>query len=568
MRYTIITVFAILMFAVSTLYFFMFSRNQERFMQFWGLSWIAYSLSLFSLLLFLITDQSLFLELRKIVDMFNILFLLFGSYSFMHQKTPAYWYRFSLYLLLLAGICIIYHFELLSFYLPISLYQLSITLFICYNVLRRWSIRTGERIIAAVIFFLWGAGKSVFSIAELFAGIPDSFFLIEIAMSNVVNFCILTLYVPYGRPGNVLTNSLYRTVVEHTRGTMFYYRLRPEPAFAYISPSIQELAGYTPNDFYTNPRLLFEMTSQAFSGDIADLFEGKLKRNEYPALELYRKDGETFWCEFEYSFLTDEQGDNAAIVGILRDVTNMKTAEVEQVNETRRRNILLSYISHELRTPITSIAGFLTAMQDGTLDTKEKKQEALDIITAKTLTLKTLIDDLDQLAKFESNQFTFQYEAWSVGDVTETLLNRNVPDVEQKGFRVFVDADLSALSRYWVIIDLERICQVFSNLISNAVKYSAEHRTLHLRFVVDETAENYEVSVRDEGIGIADSQLSHVFDRFYRVGYNSNVDASGRGLGLTLSKEIMEAHHGEIYVDSIYGAGSTFTFTIPLYQEG
>ena len=75
------------------------------------------------------------------------------------------------------------------------------------------------------------------------------------------------------------------------------------------------------------------------------------------------------------------------------------------------------------------------------------------------------------------------------------------------------------------------------------------------------------VSVKDHGVGIKDAQMSYIFDRFYRVGYNREVDASGHGLGLTLSKEIIEAHRGEIYVESEYGNGSTFTFTIPLYKE-
>lgn len=568
MHSTVITGCSILMFTVAILYFFIFSRNQERFLQFWGLSWIAYACSLFSLLLFFMTDRELFLEIRKIVEMFNLVLLLFGSYSFMHRRIPAYWYRFSLYLLLLAGICIIYDFDLLSFYLPISVYQLIVTLFICSNVLRKWDVRRSEGIITAAIFFLWGAGKAVFSIVEIFADLSNMFLLTEVVISNVVSLCILTVCLDRSKPVTSPGGDLYRTVIEHVRGAMFYYRIHPEPVFTYVSPSIRDLTGYSPDEFYMDSRLIFDITSDSFAGDITDLFEGRLKRNEYPSLELYRRNGEKFWCEFSYSIITGSEGDPEAIVGMMRDVTNMKTAEVEQVNETRRRNILLSYISHELRTPITSIAGFLTAIQDGTLSTEQEKAEAMDIVTAKTLTLKTLIDDLDQLSKFESNQFTFHYEAWSAGDVAETLLSRSVPDTEAQGFQVSTKADIPALDQFWIVIDLERIQQVFANLISNAIKYSGDSRRLHLTFTVDEPSGIFRVSVRDEGIGIRDSQLPHIFDRFYRVGYNSNVDAAGRGLGLTLSKEIIEAHQGEIYAESEFGSGSTFTFTIPLYQEG
>ena len=101
---------ALFTFAASTLYFYIFSRKQEKFMQYWGFSWIAYSMSLLCLLCFFASPNDLFLELRKVVDMFNLLLLLFGSYSYTHIKVPTYWYRFSLYLLLLAVICMIYSF--------------------------------------------------------------------------------------------------------------------------------------------------------------------------------------------------------------------------------------------------------------------------------------------------------------------------------------------------------------------------------------------------------------------------------------------------------------------------
>ena len=155
---------ALFTFAASTLYFYIFSRKQEKFMQYWGFSWITYSMSLLCLLCFFASPNDLFLELRKVVDMFNLLLLLFGSYSYTHIKVPTYWYRFSLYLLLLAVICMIYSFDLLSFYLPISIYQLIITAFLCYNIWQKWDIIMAERIIASVVFFLWGAIKSVFSI--------------------------------------------------------------------------------------------------------------------------------------------------------------------------------------------------------------------------------------------------------------------------------------------------------------------------------------------------------------------------------------------------------------------
>ncbi|MFQ8603209.1 MAG: hypothetical protein ACLSAO_08975, partial [Anaerovoracaceae bacterium] len=171
MNFGWLIIFALFTFAASTLYFYLFSRKQEKFMQYWSISWLAYSCSLLCLLCYFNYPNELFLELRKVIDMFNLLLLLFGSYSFMHIKIPTYWCRFSLYLLLLAIICVIYNFELLSFYLPISIYQLIITIFICYNIWKRWNIILSERIIALIIFLFWGISKSIISIIEVFTNI-------------------------------------------------------------------------------------------------------------------------------------------------------------------------------------------------------------------------------------------------------------------------------------------------------------------------------------------------------------------------------------------------------------
>ena len=232
--------------------------------------------------------------------------------------------------------------------------------------------------------------------------------------------------------------------------------------------------------------------------------------------------------------------------------------------------MLLSYISHELRTPITSIAGYLTAISDGTISSKEEKHEAMEIITAKTLILKKLVDDLGQLSKMQTHQFTFDFTLCTITDAADLLITSNIGDARAAGFEISIDYDEITLSHYWAVLDLDRINQVFSNLITNAIKYSDAHKEMHITFKVDDDAENFIVSVSDKGMGIRESQLAHVFDQFYRAENNQkngHTQIEGRGLGLTLCKEIMLAHQGDIYAESTFGEGSTFTFIIPLYKE-
>ena len=134
MDLAVIIAFSILTLAFSLLYFFIYYRNQERFMVYWGFSWISFTLSLISLMFWIRTGNELFLQIRKVTDMMNLLLLLFGTYHFAHRRIPSYWFRFSLYMLLLAVIFMVYGFLLLSFYLPISVFQTIITIFICFNI--------------------------------------------------------------------------------------------------------------------------------------------------------------------------------------------------------------------------------------------------------------------------------------------------------------------------------------------------------------------------------------------------------------------------------------------------
>ena len=191
----------------------------------------------------------------------------------------------------------------------------------------------------------------------------------------------------------------------------------------------------------------------------------------------------------------------------------------------------------------------------------------MDIITTKALTLKKLIDDLDQLTKLETHQFTFNFMSYTTGDVTEMLINGSLSDAKSAGFNVSMDYDINTLNKYWIVIDYDRINQVFSNLVSNAIKYSNKEKNLIFKFKIDEAEENFLVSVEDTGIGIKDENIPHIFDRFFRAKDNNKTSAEGRGLGLTLCKDIMLAHQGDIFAESIYGYGSTFIFIIPLYKE-
>ncbi|MEG0662754.1 MAG: ATP-binding protein [Anaerovoracaceae bacterium] len=547
---------------ISFAYFYMFSRKQEQFMQFWGFSWVAYSLSLLCLIFYLNNEAVIFLEIRKVIDMFNILLLLFGVYAFMHVRIPVYWYRFSLYLVLLAGVSALYQFDLFSLYLPLTIYQFSIALVICYHIVRHWTLPLVERIMATTVFVLWGIGHPLLLIFELYYHQLYNLYIAELVLSNVLNFCILVLYIQNAAREYDLGESLYKKVVENAKDAIIYYRLHPYEAFAYVTPSIEALTGYAPKTFYHNPRQYLNLVAPEYFDEITDVFGGKIDHSGGNIFKIIKKNGEYFWGEVNTTIVYDKQERAIAIECILRDITEMKSAQIEQINAKESRDLLLSYLSHELRTPLTSIAGYLTALNDGIINEPEEVSSAMEIITTKTTVLKSLVDDLDQLSKLETNQFSFNFMTCRVTELCAHLISDHINDIRISGFQPTVVYNGEKLQNQWVVADESRINQVFSNFLSNAMKYTKDSGQIQLCFDIDWEKEDFVVAVRDFGPGIAEKDLAHIFDRFYRV---PGSIASGRGLGLTISSEIIEAHKGKIFATSKLGDGATFTFTLPLY---
>lgn len=557
--------FSIFSFVISISYFYMFAHKQETVLQYWGFSWIAYSVSLLCLVFFLNSQSILFLELRKVVDMFNLLLLLFGTYAFIHIKIPAYWYRFSLYLVLLAIICMIYGFDLYAFYLPVSVFQIIITIFTIYIIAKYWNISAAQKIMPFLVFLAWGIGKAILSFSDVFSNHNN--YILEIIFSNIVNFCILTIYVEYMSDKSRLADTLYRTVVDNAKDAIFYFRITPYEAFEYVSPSVSTLTGYDPSDFYGNPRLYVQLVTENYFDIVEDAFHGNISNSDKYIIPFIKKNGQTFWGEINFTVLEDEDDSPYAVEGILRDISKLKYAELSQINEKENRSKQLSYISHELRTPITLIAGYLTAIEDGTLGGEAERSEAMKIITSKTLLLKSLIDDLEQLSMLETHQFTFDFITYPVIDIMDYLIQENYADIEASDFEVELTADRKKLQDHWIIADQNRINQVFSNIVSNAIKYSGANRKIMINFDLDPPRKNFIVSVRDFGSGIPPDKLPYIFDRFFRDN-SSAPSVKGRGLGLTICREIILAHGGKINAVSNPGFdGSKFTFNVPLYHE-
>jgi signal transduction histidine kinase len=220
-------------------------------------------------------------------------------------------------------------------------------------------------------------------------------------------------------------------------------------------------------------------------------------------------------------------------------------------------------VSHEIRTPLTSIKGGVELLSDPRYFKNDEKQtKLLTIAHANTERLLVLINDILDFSKIESSSLRIQREPHPVGPVIATATENLKTLLSERhiDLRVLVAPDLPE-----VYIDPDRISQVLTNLLSNAIKFSPDSG----RIEVSATAlrGSVRIGVKDHGEGIAPGNMSKLFQKFSQIDPSATRKAGGTGLGLVISKGIVEQHGGSIWVDSTPGHGSTFYFTIPIADE-
>jgi len=224
--------------------------------------------------------------------------------------------------------------------------------------------------------------------------------------------------------------------------------------------------------------------------------------------------------------------------------------------ETLRRN-LMADIAHELRTPITVIRGDLEALLD---EVFEPTPEALASLHEETLLLSRLVDDLRALAQAEAGQLQLKRETTDLADLLRGVVASFDLQAESQGQTLSLELPVAPLV---VDADRQRVRQVVANLVSNALRHAPEsgYVTVSASLDLDEA----QISVSDNGPGIATEDLAHLFDRFWRGG---TPRAEGSGLGLAISRELVRAHGGRIWVDSTLNQGTTFHFTLRTCADG
>jgi signal transduction histidine kinase len=234
---------------------------------------------------------------------------------------------------------------------------------------------------------------------------------------------------------------------------------------------------------------------------------------------------------------------------------NQMAEKLEQVESMRRR--LIGDVAHELRTPLTVIKGSMEGLMDGVLPATS---ETYSEIHRETDRLNHLVDDLQELSRVEARAYQLDIRSVDVSNLVATVIKRLGHQFDDKRVTLTSSLPRDAMQ---VLADGDRAIQILTNLIGNALQYTPENGTVAVSIERDKNEAS--ISVHDTGFGIPADQLTHIFDRFYRVDKSRSRAHGGSGIGLTIAKHLVESHGGKIWAESAgENKGSEFTFTLPL----
>jgi PAS domain S-box-containing protein len=289
------------------------------------------------------------------------------------------------------------------------------------------------------------------------------------------------------------------------------------------------------------------------------LEKGRITNIEYPML---RKDGTVFPAELNAALLRDPEGAPVTFIGITRDITERKQAMEAEKRLIQLKEDFIASVSHDLRTPLFSLVGYLDLLRNGKVNDPNVRTEFLNRSAEDVDRLMDMVNELLDISRLENKALTLNVQHVDISE----LISKVVDSFREraKASRISLKSPSRGPSLP-AEVDPERMRRVLANLVENAIKFSPEGGEIQVKGALDK--ENVTIQVSDKGCGISPEDCSKIFDKFYQANSTRSSNRSGTGLGLFIAKQIVEAHGGAIAVSSKIGVGSTFTMTIPVKKR-
>ncbi|PWA11237.1 PAS domain-containing sensor histidine kinase [Pueribacillus theae] len=296
----------------------------------------------------------------------------------------------------------------------------------------------------------------------------------------------------------------------------------------------------------------YEETGENFG--LSERIERCMKEGEHLHEELHVYRPKERILDAHLAPYLGEQKEMKGVIIVLHDITDIRRLE-------KMRSEFVANVSHELKTPITSVKGFAETLLDGAMYDEELCRSFLKIIYDESDRLHRLISDILHLSKIEHHLLPLQLEMVNVAK----LINETVETLQEEITKKEISISLPEAKNVYVEGEKDRVRQIILNLVSNGIVYTPKGGKIEVNLL--EKEKEIDLIVRDTGIGIPKKDIPRIFERFYRVDKARSRHSGGTGLGLAIVKHLVESHKGQIQVDSVEGKGTTFTITLPKKQD-
>jgi len=338
-----------------------------------------------------------------------------------------------------------------------------------------------------------------------------------------------------------------------------------------ISPSVERISGYSRHELIG--RSIFPI--YAHSEEWQELIDTLSKKERVSDFEvnLLNKDGEKVTCSYSVRMIKDMNGNPKKMVGTLRDISERKRAErqleeakVKAESASKAKSEFLANMSHEIRTPMNAILGFSEVLMNKLED--EENRSHLEAILSSGRTLLSLINDILDLSKIEAGKMQINYEPVELPILVEDIQHIFEKKLSEKNLSLKIDIDRNL--PHILYLDEVRIRQILFNLVGNAIKFTDEGYIKIGVYIKETEPDKYQLNlmVKDTGVGIPRKQQRLIFNAFHQQYGQDSRRYEGSGLGLSITRKLVEKMNGQIKLDSRIGQGSKFEIILPDIQRG
>ena len=364
----------------------------------------------------------------------------------------------------------------------------------------------------------------------------------------------------------------YRNITENIDDFLFTFErigkvLKP----LFYTYSIEKITGYSQSDFLSESTYLLKIVYPddfpLLKKKLKTILRNMIKSSEEMEFRILNKQGNIVWVRIKINVIRNADGKILKIYGLVSDISLRKKAEEElnqstesliKLNETR--NKFISIISHDLRTPFTSILGFTDLLINDNELTEEEKKQYVGFIQVSSQSMLALVNSLLDWTRLQTGRIKFEPQKLNARAIVINSINSLSGAAFQKNIKLESEVEKNVT----IYADNNLVSQVFNNLISNAIKFTKPGGEIVISVAQSKKTHFYEFSVKDNGVGIKPENMQDLFRIDTKYSSEGTAGEKGTGLGLSLVNEIIEKHGGNIWIESEYGKGSDFKFLLPI----